>query len=101
MPLVAQRHLFGWTFVLCMVMCGLLTYATWLEAVSKYQIGSFVLERGTAVPTWPARFAPPASFGLLTLLFLFKFLAYVLGSDILQCEKPRFGALGQCDGPEE
>lgn len=101
MPLVVQKHLFGWTFVLCMVICGIMTHATWVEAVSKYQIGSFSLERGIAVPTWPARFAPPVSYGLLTVLFLFKFIAYVLGSDILQRQKPALGALGRFDGPQE
>jgi TRAP-type C4-dicarboxylate transport system permease small subunit len=101
MPLVAQRHLFGWTFVLCMVICGMLAYATWIEAVSKYRIGAFVLERGTPVPTWPVRFAAPLSYGLLTVLFLFKFVAYVLGSDVLQRERPRFGVFGQFGGSKE
>lgn len=101
LPFTSQKHLFGWTFVLCFAICGLLAYATWLEAVSKFQIGSFSLERGVAVPTWPVRFAAPISYGLLTILFFFKFVAYTAGSDVFNSAKPSLGALGKFDGADE
>lgn len=100
LPLGTQKHLFGWIFLLCFAICALLTYATWLEAVNKYQVGSFSLERGVGVPTWPARFAAPVAYGLLAVLFLFKFIAYIIGSDILRRQKSGLGALGQLDGSE-
>lgn len=101
LPFGAQKHLFGWTFLICFGMCALLTYATWLEAVSKFQLGSFSIERGMAFPTWPARFAAPISYGLLALLFLFKFIAYIIRSDVLNREKNGLGGLGQFDGSQE
>lgn len=101
LPHVAQKHLFGWTFVICFAICALLTYATWLEAVSKFQSGSFSIERGVAVPTWPVRFAAPIAYGLLSALFLFKFIAYVIGSDVLHTQKRALGALGKFDGSDE
>ncbi len=101
LPLVAQRHLYGWTFLVCLGICVLLTYATWLEAVSKFRVGSFSLERGVAVPTWPVRFAAPLAYGLLSVLYLFKFIAYILGSDVLRTQKNTLGALGDLGGSDE
>lgn len=80
LPARGQKHLFGWTFLLCCAVCALLTYATWIEAVAKYRIGAFEIERGIKILTWPVRFAAPFSYGLLGLLFFFKFVSYLAGA---------------------
>ncbi|MFN3642601.1 MAG: TRAP transporter small permease [Gemmobacter sp.] len=83
-PAPARTHLYGWTFLFCFAVCGLLAFGTWIEAVEKYQIGSFRIERGLKVPTWPVRFAAPVSYGLLSLLFLLKFVSYLLGGTAMK-----------------
>lgn len=78
-PVGGQKHLFGWIFLLCFAVCAFLTYATWVEAVDKYEIGAFALERGRRIITWPVRFAAPISYGFLAFIFLVKFIAYLIG----------------------
>ena len=101
LPDRGQTHLFGWTFVLCFTVCAVLTYATWLEAVDKFHIGAFKMERGMKVPTWPIRFAAPIGYGILTLLFLFKFVAYIIRSNVLREGQNSLGILGTNDGVNE
>lgn len=83
-PMGAQKHLYAWIFLFGFVVCTLLAYATWIEALDKYNVGSFRIERGLRVPTWPVRFAAPLSYGLLAALFMFKFIAYLLRSDVVR-----------------
>lgn len=79
LPAWGQKHLFGWIFLLCFVVCALLTCATWVEAVDKFEIGAFAIERGTRIITWPVRFAAPISYGFLAFIFLVKFIVYLVG----------------------
>jgi TRAP-type C4-dicarboxylate transport system permease small subunit len=83
-PMGAQKHLFGWVFALCCAVCALLAYATWIEALDKYASGTFRIEGGMKVLTWPVRFAAPLSYGLLALLFALKFVLYLAGSDMMR-----------------
>lgn len=75
-----QKHLYGWIFLVCMIVCGFLTYAVWIEAVSKYNAGTFEIERGQKIITWPVRFSAPLGYGFLTVLFALKFVAYLFGA---------------------
>ncbi|MCL7466144.1 TRAP transporter small permease [Phaeovulum sp. NW3] len=90
LPRSGQKHLAGWIFLFSAVVCAFLSYATWVEAVDKFHIGSFSMERGMKVPTWPTRFVAPASYGLLSLLFVLKFIAYILRSPVFDDDQPAF-----------
>ncbi|EAQ11406.1 TRAP-type C4-dicarboxylate transport system permease small subunit [Maritimibacter alkaliphilus HTCC2654] len=100
LPMRGQKHLAGWIFLLSAAVCALLTYATWVEAVDKFHTGSFAMERNMKVPIWPVRFAAPASYGLLTLLFVLKFIAYIARSTAFEDKRhpfPGFTATGGYD----
>ena len=101
LPRRGKKHIYGWIFLLCFVVCAMLTYATWLEAVDKFHIGAFNIERGMKVPTWPVRFAAPLGYGLLALLFAFKFIAYAARNSALLKEQSHLGVLGADDGVKE
>ena len=93
LPLGGQKHLAGWIFLLGAAVCGMLTYATWFEAVDKFQTGSFAMERNMKIPIWPVRFAAPASYGLLTVLLVLKFIAYITRSAGLDDKRHPFPGL--------
>nr|WP_321507117.1 TRAP transporter small permease [uncultured Celeribacter sp.] len=57
------------------VVFAALTWATWGEAVKKYQIGAFSYEQGIKVPIWPSYFILPAGAGLLALVLLWRLVA--------------------------
>ncbi|MEC7762025.1 MAG: TRAP transporter small permease [Pseudomonadota bacterium] len=101
MPLGGQRHLAGWIFLLSALVCALLTYATWVEAVEKFHTGSFSMERGMKVLTWPVRFAAPASYALLTLLFALKFIAYITRHAVFDDKRHPFPSFSASGGKEE
>ncbi|MBV0911067.1 TRAP transporter small permease [Anianabacter salinae] len=96
-----QKHLFGWTFLFCCIVCGMLTHATWIEAVDKFHIGSFSIERGVKIVNWPVRFSAPAGYGLMCLLFALKFLAYLLGAKTLTAANPHHGVFQEDIGAKE
>lgn len=76
----SQKHLYGWIYLVCTVVCGLITYGVWIEAVAKYHIGSFEMERSIKIIVWPVRFSAPLGYGFLTLLFTLKFIGYLTGN---------------------
>ena len=61
---------------------GLVAYATWDEAVGKYQRGTFLMEQGLEVPIWIGYFALPLGYGLMALYLLLKFAGYLQGRPI-------------------
>ncbi|SPJ25404.1 TRAP transporter small permease [Palleronia abyssalis] len=100
-PARGQKHLHGWIFLFCCIVCGMLTYATWIEAVDKFHIGSFSIERGIKIVNWPVRFAAPAGYGLLCLLFLLKFIAYLAGASMHPDTRNRLDIFKNDGGPNE
>ncbi|MBV7407434.1 TRAP transporter small permease [Maritimibacter sp. DP1N21-5] len=76
-----QKHLYGWIFLVCMIVTGFIAYAVWDEALSKYAAGTFEIERGQKIITWPVRFSAPLGYGFLSLLFALKFIAYLFGAN--------------------
>lgn len=61
---------------------GLVTYATWVEALGKFKRGTFLMEQGIQVPVWIGYFALPLGYGLMTLYLLLKFVAYLQGRPV-------------------
>jgi TRAP-type C4-dicarboxylate transport system permease small subunit len=81
LPQAVQRHIVGWVFLLSAMLCTLLTWTTWGEAVNKFQRGTFSFEDGTVIATWPGQFLPTIGYGLLTLMLVLQFLRYLTGRD--------------------
>jgi len=79
-PSVIQKHVTGLTFLFSALIFGLLAYFGWLEAMTKYRSGVFVIESGTRVLTWPGFFTPAVGYGLIALYLLIQFLGYVTGA---------------------
>ena len=79
MPPRLRRHLYGWTYPVTALVFGVTAYATWLEAVSKFAIRTFIIEKDMAISTWFGYFALPVGYALLSLYLLLKFLLYLTG----------------------
>ena len=86
LPERVRHHLYGLTYPVTATIFAVTTYATWIEATSKYAIRTFVIEKTLAIPIWFGYFALPIGYALLTLYLMFKFVAYLSGAPI---EPPR------------
>lgn len=74
-----QRHLHGWTCLYSAVIFSLFTYRSMLDALDKYDLGSFIMEQGTKVPIWPGHFLLPIGAGLMVVMLLIRFVFYISG----------------------
>lgn len=82
LPASLRHHLRGWTYLFTAAVYGVLTYATWIEAVQRYHRGAFVVENDLLLPIWYGYFSLPVGCGLLTAYLFFKFFAYLAGVEI-------------------
>lgn len=75
MPLRVQ----GWLSVVSLIVSGIvfagMALRTWLEAMTKFRLGSYVIESGVMIPTWPSYFFLPVGFGLATLVVVRKLVS--------------------------
>lgn len=78
-PDSVQRHLYSLTYLLSAAVAFIVAWASWIEAVSKYKLGTFVMENDVPIPIWHGYFGVPLGYGLLSLVLLVKFLLYVSG----------------------
>lgn len=53
--------------VIAVAIYGTLAWVTWQAAVSRTNVGAFVLANQTRIITWPAYWLPPLGFGLAAL----------------------------------
>lgn len=83
LPHVIQRHLYAWILGFSAVITALLAYYSGEEAFTKFRAGTFLIEQGVRVPTWPGRFCPPIGYGLFSILLTVQFLGYLLGKDLI------------------
>lgn len=81
-PARLRRHLYGCTYPVTALIFAVTAYATWLEAVSKWKLGTFIIEDGLTIPIWFGYFALPVGYGLLSAMLLLKFAAYVAGAPL-------------------
>jgi TRAP-type C4-dicarboxylate transport system permease small subunit len=65
--------------LLSIAVFGALAIRTFNEAMVKYDTGTFAMEAGMRIPTWPAYFALPVGFGLMLLVLLYKLICEVTG----------------------
>ncbi len=79
LPLWVQRHLAGWSLLASATIFALLTVRTWIEAVSKHEIGASIVQGQTSIPVWPTYYVLPVGFALMVLVLLYKFAVYLFG----------------------
>ena len=78
--------------LLVAVVAGAAAYGFLLDAVQKYQLGSYVLEMNVRIPNWPGYFMLPIGFGLWSALNLYKIAVFLTGAED-QLGTPRDAAL--------
>ncbi len=78
-PDILQHVLIGASYVFSALVFGGLAWQTWIDAMKKASIGSFMMEQGIKVLIWPAHFMLPLGSGLLTLVLIFKLILLLQG----------------------
>ncbi len=78
-----KHHLYGWTYPVIAVIFAIIAYATWTEAIGKFALRTFMIEKHMAISIWFGYFALPVGYALLCLYVLLKFVAYLMGQPIL------------------
>lgn len=79
-PKLLQTHVTGLTYLFSALVFALLAYYGWVEAMTKYRSGVFIIESQVRIPTWPAYFTPPLGYGMIALYLLVQFLGYATGA---------------------
>ena len=69
---------YGFSLILTVLVAAALTLRTWEEAMTKFRIGSFTIEAGDKILTWPSYFILPVGFGLMLLVTLWKIMRFVV-----------------------
>ena len=80
-PVRTQRHLYSWTYLLSATVFALITYRTWGEALTKHEIGTFIMEQGTKMITWPSYYLLPIGTGLMTVVLIYRWVIYITGAN--------------------
>ncbi len=80
-PRRLQRALTIFAYGLTLVVATLVALRSGQEALGKYALGTFSLEGGTRIITWPSYFILPVGFGLMALVALWKLIAALAGID--------------------
>jgi len=77
-PEAVQRTIqaLGWLLTACAF--GLLTWVSWIEAIRRQSIGTYVMESGREIILWPTYFMPALGFGLATLVLIGKILKFII-----------------------
>lgn len=81
LPMRMQHHLGAFATLLSAIVFGLLTWRTFPEAMTKHEIGAFLIELGIKVPIWPSYYLLPIGTGLMVLVLLYKLARYVRGGE--------------------
>jgi TRAP-type C4-dicarboxylate transport system permease small subunit len=80
LPERARVRLFGWTYLLSALVFGLVAFASWGEAVTKYGMNLVSVENDIAIPTWIGYFAVPFGYGMGALYALLLFVRFLIGT---------------------
>lgn len=80
MPLRTQYHLFSWTYLVSAAVFGILAYRTGQEAMKTYEAGTFMVEQGVKIITWPSYFLLPLGTGLMTAAVIYRWVIYISGA---------------------
>ncbi|ERS11359.1 TRAP transporter small permease [Alloalcanivorax xenomutans] len=81
LPQRIQFHLAHWLILLSAIILGFMAVKTWLEAVTRYEMGAALVEGGTSIIIWPGYFVLPIGLGLMVLMLVYKFVVYLTGGE--------------------
>lgn len=81
-PAKLQHFLDGASYVFSALVFAGVAWQTWVDAMKKAGIGSFMMEQGVKVPIWPAHFLLPVGSGLIVVVLVLKFVLHVQGKSI-------------------
>lgn len=90
-PMRTQYHLFSWTYLVSAAVFGVLTYKTWLEAMRTFNSGTFMVEQGVKIITWPSYFLLPIGCGMMTAVVVYRWVIYITGAKSGLGEVPTVG----------
>jgi TRAP-type C4-dicarboxylate transport system permease small subunit len=68
-----NRHIARWTHLYGAAIYAAITYASWGEAVAKFNTSARVIDSNLSILIWPGYFMLPIGCGLMTLVLLFRF----------------------------
>lgn len=74
-----RHHLQGWMYLATGAVLALLAWRTWIEAVKAMTLGASQVQGSQTIAVWPAYFALPFGAGLMALLLMLRFVAYLTG----------------------
>lgn len=91
-PRKIQTFLTGTALLLTIIVTTTVAIRTGDEALAKYLGGSFSIEAGGKIITWPTYLALPLGFGLMAVVSSWKFICLLMGRphglDALRIEDP-------------
>lgn len=79
-PVRSQYHLYSWTYLLSAFIFGALTYRSLSEAGKAHDSGSFIVEQGVKIITWPSYYLLPIGAGLMTIVLIYRWIIYITGA---------------------
>lgn len=80
LPTRAQYHLYSWTYLPSAAIFGALAYRGWGEARTAHESGTFMVEQGLKIITWPSFYLLSIGTGMMTLVVIYRWLLYITGS---------------------
>jgi TRAP-type C4-dicarboxylate transport system permease small subunit len=80
LPARIQHHLASWIHLLCAVVYGMISWASWGEAVAKFRTKATIIENALVVPIWPGYFIIPIGCALMCAVLIYRFLTYATGA---------------------
>ncbi len=91
-PTKVQSFLAGLALLLTFIVTATVAIRTGDEAIAKYVGGSFSIEAGGKVITWPTYLSLPIGFGLMSIVAGWKLICMIMGRphglDALRIEDP-------------
>ena len=91
-PTKVQSFLAGLALLLTCIVTATVAIRTGDEALAKFIGGSYSIEAGGKVTTWPTYLALPLGFGLMSIVAAWKFICHLTGRphglNALQVEDP-------------
>ena len=81
MPLPRQLVAVAFAWALSILIYGVLTYRTFLDAEEKREIGAFIFSQGIRLDIWPAYYFLPIGFALMCLVLLYRLFVLLIGGN--------------------
>lgn len=90
-PMRTQYHLYSWTYLLSAGVFGALAFRSWGEAGKAQNSGTFMVEHGVKIITWPSYYLLPIGAGLMAAVLVYRWLIYITGAKSGLGELPTVG----------